>query len=113
MSAAYLAAGGLGEPEGPLVHERVLDGKVAWVIEHGDHVAAGRSSRRGGGVLISDRGVLDGSHVGWCNELKAWGRRFKIQRASRKMRQDRLQSGKCGEVEVKIKRSLGAWIRFE
>lgn len=32
----HLLARGLGEPEGPLVHERVLDIEVVWVMENGD-----------------------------------------------------------------------------
>lgn len=51
MSETYLSGGRLGEPESPLVHERVLDVEVLGVVENGDRLV-GRGSDRGRCVLI-------------------------------------------------------------
>lgn len=66
-----LAAGGLGEPQRPLVLEGVLDVEVVLVMEDGDGLAAvGGGS--GSGVLLSVGGDGDGReidlliHVGGC-----------------------------------------------
>lgn len=49
-SDTHLSAGGLGEPQSPLVHERVLHIEVLGVVEDGDSLVGG-----GRGVLISHR----------------------------------------------------------
>lgn len=38
LSDSHLAGGRLGEPEGPLVHKRVLDVEVLGVVENGDRL---------------------------------------------------------------------------
>lgn len=59
---SYLSAGGLGEPESPLVHERVLNIEVLGVVEDCDLV------RRGGDrsdVLVGHGvTILHGGHCG-------------------------------------------------
>lgn len=60
----YLSARGLGEPEGPFVHQRVLHVEVLGVVEDGDRLSGlNLLDRRR--VLIGDsRGtILDGGHV--------------------------------------------------
>ena len=41
---SHLATGRLGEPQGPLVHERVLDIEIFRVVEDGDQLIARWSS---------------------------------------------------------------------
>ena len=50
-STTYLATWGLGEPQGPCVHERVLDVEVLGVVENSDNVTILRS-----GFLVDGRG---------------------------------------------------------
>jgi hypothetical protein len=44
MRGTYLAARGLGEPQGPCVHQRVLDVEVLGVVEDGADVALARGA---------------------------------------------------------------------
>lgn len=60
---AYLSTGGLGEPQSPLVHERVLHGEVLGVMEDGDLVRRG-GDRRGGILVRHGVTILHGSHGG-------------------------------------------------
>ena len=60
---SYLATGGLGEPQGPLVHEGVLHIEVLGVVEDGHDLIGRRGGRSG--ILIGHgrRAILgDGSH---------------------------------------------------
>lgn len=62
---SYLAARGLGEPERPCVHERVLDVEVLWVVEDGADLALA-SGVVGGRLFLALGGVLswrDGDRV--------------------------------------------------
>lgn len=75
FDGAYLAAGRLGEPEGPLVHERVLHVEVLGVVEDSDGIT---SLALGGDRFIGhDRGnvLSNGSHVESCVEGKSGRRR--------------------------------------
>lgn len=60
-----LAAGGLGEPECPLMHERVLDVEVVGVVEDGHELIGGRSND-GSSVLVGHGVAIlcDGGHDG-------------------------------------------------
>lgn len=49
LSLTNLARGRLGEPQGPVVCQRVLDVEVILVVEDGDGLAGGRGSGIGGG----------------------------------------------------------------
>lgn len=61
--AGYLSTGGLGEPQSPLVHERVLHVEVLGVMEDGDLVRRG-GDRRDGILVRHGVTILHGSHGG-------------------------------------------------
>ena len=61
---SYLAAGGLGEPQGPFVHKRVLHVEVLGVVENGDGIASLIIGDRSGVLIGHSRSTIlcDGSH---------------------------------------------------
>lgn len=48
----YFAARGLGEPQRPCVHERVLDIEVLGIVEDGANFTVGCGGAAGGRLLI-------------------------------------------------------------
>lgn len=75
----HLLARRLGEPESPIVHQRVLDVEVIWVMEDGDISICLSVRCILSGVLIADRllllqaGLGCGSHGEF--ELGSWDER--------------------------------------
>lgn len=66
-SSTHLSAGGFGEPQGPFVHQRMLDVEVVGVMENGNVIpklGLGNSSLRSSILII--RGILGADAILCC-----------------------------------------------
>lgn len=63
----YLATGGLGEPQSPFVHKRVLHVEVIGVVEDSDGITSLSFSDRNRVLISNSRSTVfcDGSHDEW------------------------------------------------
>lgn len=78
-SITHLATGGLGEPQGPFVHKRMLHVEVIGVVENGNGITL--SLGDGGGVLIGhSRSTIlsNGGHGEWMWSGKRGDNRRKV-----------------------------------
>ena len=101
---SYLATGGLGEPQSPFVHKRVLHVEVIGVVEDSNGITSLSLGDRSGVLVGHSRSTIfcDGSHSEWM-----WrGRRS----SSESRRGENFRKAQIGALHTKKGREIRAWI---
>lgn len=95
-STTDLAGRGLGEPEGPVVCQRMLDVEVILVVEDSDGLAGGRGGgvSGGGGVVAALGRDGDGGQIDLLGHLGLMFQ-YDCRGGGRLMRDDRLSQRRC------------------